>query len=292
MKLHCYFLVILLLVSGCDLYTQDEFEEHYVVESYLIANAELPPVRVSHTMPLEEEYTFEKTALSNASVEIRLLNSENEIEETFAFNLLSEGVYRPVDDHTVKAGNTYELHVSFPNDDVVLSRTRVPGDLKTVRQPKDLYRYQEEQIKIIVEPSSYPDRQAYYVFTVNALDPEEENLTPFYRSLIEDQEAEITNFRINSSGIVNEGNYQRDENGNISLDVPWLAIAFEGVNEIIANAIDDNMYDFIRSQDVQTGGSTLPPGEIQNINYHVDGGIGIFGSMASDTNRVAIVIPD
>lgn len=292
MKLHYYFLITLLLVSGCELYTQDEFEEHYVVESYLIANAELPPVRVSHTLPVEEEYTFEKTTLSNASVEIRLLNSENEIEETFAFNLHSEGVYLPVDDHTVRAGNTYELHVSFPNGDAVVSRTLVPGDLKTVRQPKDLYRYQEEQINIIVEPSSYPGRQAYYVFTVNALNPDYENLTPFYLSLIEDQEAEISSFRINSSGIVNEGNYQQDENGNISLDVPWLAIAFRGINEIIANAIDDNMYDFIRSQNVQTGGSTLPPGEIQNIDYHIDGGIGIFGSMASDTNRVTIVIPE
>jgi hypothetical protein len=48
------------------------------------------------------------------------------------------------------------------------------------------------------------------------------------------------------------------------------------------------MYDFLRSQDVQTGGSTLSPGEIQNIRYNINGGIGIFGSMAADTNRVFI----
>jgi len=51
------------------------------------------------------------------------------------------------------------------------------------------------------------------------------------------------------------------------------------------------MYDFLRSQSVQTGGSTLSPGEIQNIDYNVEGGIGIFGSMASDTIAVNILEP-
>lgn len=288
MKLHYYFFIFLVVLSGCELYTQDDFEEHYVVESYLIANAPLPNVRVSHTLPLEEQYSFEKTALNNASVEIRLVDTG----ETFTFNLQSDGVYSPADFHTVKPEGVYELHVSFSNGDIVRSTTRVPGDFNTVNDPEGEYVYQKEQVEITVDSSAYPGRQSYYVFTINAVNPSEEKLTPFYRDIIEDQDGSISNFYVNSSGIVNEGNYEQDENGFITLNVPWLAIAFSGPNDIIANAIDDNMYDFIRSQDVQTGGSTLPPGEIQNISYNVEGGIGIFGSMASDTNRVVIVTPE
>ena len=47
-----------------------------------------------------------------------------------------------------------------------------------------------------------------------------------------------------------------------------------------ASAVDDNLFDFIRSQSVQQGGSTLAPGEIPNVLDHIEGGTGIFGSLA------------
>ncbi len=50
-----------------------------------------------------------------------------------------------------------------------------------------------------------------------------------------------------------------------------------------------NMYDFYRSRDIQGGGSTLSPGEFQNVIYNIDGGIGVFGSMASDTVLVTVL---
>ncbi|HBQ58078.1 MAG TPA: hypothetical protein DD671_00195, partial [Balneolaceae bacterium] len=87
----------------------------------------------------------------------------------------------------------------------------------------------------------------------------------------------------NSSGIINEANFQDNQDGTITLSYPWIGIAFYGVNNIVANAIDDNVYDFVRSQQVQLGGSMLSPGEIQNVIYHVEGGLGVFGSLATDT---------
>lgn len=95
-----------------------------------------------------------------------------------------------------------------------------------------------------------------------------------------------------SSGIINDRNYQHNTDGNTQLRVPWLAVAFYDNNDVIVNAIDDNMYHFLRSQDVQTGDNDIAPGEMQNIRYNVTGGIGIFGSMSSDTNRVFIKRPD
>jgi hypothetical protein len=68
-------------------------------------------------------------------------------------------------------------------------------------------------------------------------------------------------------------------------------VAFYEDNLIVANTIDDNVYDFIRSQETQLGGSTLSPGEIQNVIYNIEGGIGVFGALASDTVQVYIKRP-
>src|SRR5699024_8929696 len=169
--------------------------------------------------------------------------------------------------------------------------TLVPGSFEIVDEKvKDSIPYQsDEQLKIVIRgENERAGRQSYFVFTVEAVTPSPNNLTPFYKSLVEEQDADIKNFYVNSSGIVNEENYEENSDGTLALRLPWIGVAFYGENDVVANTIDDNMYDFLRYQGVQGGGSTLPPGEIQNIKYNVEGGIGVFGSMASDTILVII----
>lgn len=284
------FILLLLMMSGCDLYEQDSYKENYVVESYLIADNPMQQVLVSRTLPVEEEYTFAKAALDNATVTIDLLDENGEISNTYAFGQQSRGVYVPVNsESTVIGGRRYQLTVNFPNGDTIKAETLVPGTFRTVNQSADTTTYQsEEQIEITTTPSVYPGRQTYFIFTINAVNPQIENFTPFYADIFDENDDDISDFYVNSSGIINEGNYDRNDDNTLTVRVPWIAIAFYNENDIIINAIDDNMYDFLRSQEVQGGGSTLSPGEIQNVVYNVEGGIGIFGSMASDTNRVFI----
>jgi len=294
MKKLAAFFSILILLSGCELYKQDGYQEYYVVESYLVAGDFLPPVRLSTTSPIEERYTFNENAISGATVEIRKLNADSSVAETLSYEQQRAGIYTPLTTVNVQDQQLYQLHITTPGGDVVTSTTYVPGNFTTVNELDNKYTYQgKNQVEIVTTPSSYiTNRQTYYIFTVNATDPDTTNLTPFYRDQVIEQGNKIQDYYINASGIINEGNYEQNENGNITLRVPWLAIAFYETNDVVANAIDDNMYDFLRSQDVQTGGTTLSPGEIQNIRYNIEGGIGIFGSMASDTNQVYISRPD
>lgn len=280
----------MVLFLSCDIYSQDGFEPDYVVESYLVADRVLPPVRVSTTLPLNEEYIFERAAVSGADVNIRLLTSSGNVEETIAYVQDSAGVYSPGSAHVTLPGRNYELEVVIPGENrLIRSSTLVPGRFENNGESVDSIAYQDPaQIVITTTVSSYPGRQAYFIFNVNAVNPDASRLTPFYSDLVTDQDEDIEEFYINSSGIINEENYERTESGQLTLRVPWLAVAFYGDNEIVTNAIDDNLYDFIRSQEVQTGGSTLSPGELQNIIYNVEGGIGVFGSMATDTVRVLV----
>lgn len=288
-------ILALIFISSCDLYPQDDYREYYVVESYLVANRPLPSIRLTRTLPLEEEYFIEKAAVGNADIVVNLLDENNTVERTYTYLNepgTSKSYYRASSDDNVLPGRRYQLVVTIPdNNETLTSTTLVPGAFETVGTVIDTALYQsEEQITVNTTQSEYPGRQSYFIFSLIAGDPIEDNLTPFYLDQVTEQDEEIEGFKINSSGIINEGNYDINSDGTLTLRVPWLAVAFYGDNDIVANTIDDNLYDFIRSQEVQAGGgpSTLPPGEIQNIIYNIDGGIGIFGSLASDTNRVYI----
>lgn len=284
--------ILLLLLSGCELYEQDEYEEYYVVESYLVVDAPLPQVRLSTNLPVDEEYSFAKAAVSDADVSIQLLDDAGNPSANYPYEEQRNGVYTSADNETtIRGARRYRLSVRFQDGDTLRAETLVPGDFETQSVNRDTVTYQAEpQFKATTTQSAYPGRQSYYIFTVNAVDPIEENLTPLYADFVEDED-ELSDFEVNSSGIINEGNYDLNSDQSITVSLPWLGVAFYGDNDVIINAIDDNMYDFLRSQSVQGGGAVLSPGEIQNIRYNIEGGIGVFGSMASDTNRVFVRKP-
>lgn len=282
-------LIFLFIFISCELYPQDEYEEFYVVESYLIAQDLLPPIYLSTTAPVSSKYSFEDFAVSNASVRISLLSNDGDstVEQFFPYTLDSAGVFIPVLSHEVLPSRTYQLRISNLPDDpdaTIIGYTTVPDTFSTIGSIPDTVTYQSEnQIEIDISPSLNNQRQNFFIFTTIALNPRRENFTPLYAEFYDDDADEIGDFVKTSSGIVNQANFETKPNGSITLKYPWLAVAFFGDNQIVANIIDDNIYDFLRSQSVQLGGSTLSPGEIPNVLYRLEGGIGIFGSLAADT---------
>jgi hypothetical protein len=289
-KLTLLIIIASAFITSCNVYPQDDYEEFYVVESYLVANRQLPQVRLSTTVPADEVYDFEEAAVNNAIIEVRLLASgpESAIEQSFTYSNAEPGIYQPGQNHAVIPERTYQLHISFPgSNDVITSHTIIPGSFEILAGVAESVVYQStEQLEITLSESSYPGRQNIFVFNAISFEPDAEDLTPFYADVFQDSddpEEDLTLLSNNSSGIINEGNFEVNPDGSVTVKYPWIGIAFYGLNNIVANTLDDNVYDFVRSQQVQLGGSTLSPGEIQNVIYHVDGGIGVFGSLASDT---------
>ncbi|MDZ7771911.1 MAG: DUF4249 domain-containing protein [Balneolaceae bacterium] len=284
-------------LSACDPYAQDSYREYLVVESYLVAGAPLPEVRLTRTLPLEEEYTLQKAGVPDASIRIMQLNESESAVNTYTYRYDEEGTYLPVDNSArIRAGRRYRLVAEVAGEEPVRAETLVPGAFQATDVAVDSAAYQSDnQIEVTTTPSYYPGRQSFFLFTLEVQDPTVVELTPFYLDQYvqtddgEERRQLLEELAKNSSGIINERNYERNDNQTITLRLPWIAVAYYGPNDLIASAIDDNMYDFLRSQSVQTGGSTLPPGEVQNVRYHVEGGIGIFGSLATDTVSIYIV---
>lgn len=288
---------VVFLASGCDLTDAgSDSSGEIVVEAYLQAGEDMGQVRLSRLASIEDKYDFTTVALRGAQVEIRRLSQDGSLEESLVFTELPDrpGVYRIFPSVKVLPLATYELFVSVPESgETVRSRTIVPGAFTVIEFGPETSPYQSaDQIEVLLTRSDYPGRPAIYVFSTESLDPRVETLTPFYREVVDpDQDAdddELADFLVNESPPLNESGYQIDEEGNLSIKVPWLAFAFYGPNELRTNAIDDNLYDFVRSQRVQQGGSTLAPGEIPNVLDHIEGGMGVFGSYASASVRVTV----
>lgn len=287
----------ILFASGCDLTDAgSDSSGEIVVEAYLQAGEDMGQVRLSRVASIEDRYDFTTVALRGAQVEIRRIGQDGSVEEALSFTELPDrpGVYWFFPRVKVVPLATYELFVSVPQSgETIRSRTVVPGAFDVIEFGPETSQYQSaEQIEVLLTRSDYPGRPAIFVFSTESLDPRIETLTPFYREIVDpDQDAdddELADFLVNESPPLNESGYQIDEDGNLSIKVPWLAFAFYGPNELRTNAIDDNLYDFVRSQRVQQGGSTLAPGEIPNVLDHIEGGIGVFGSYASASVRVNV----
>ncbi|NBC25719.1 MAG: DUF4249 family protein [Bacteroidetes bacterium] len=278
--------ILLLLLQGCGIYEQDGFEEVVVVEAYAEAGERLPDVRLSTNLPVDQEYSFENVALSGATVTITRLDENGAAENVFEYRAISEGVYRSRDRSTpVEAGKAYRLDVTFADrPDELTAVTNVPRQFNIINEVEESYVYQSEnQLEILLTATESEANQNVYVFNTIAKEPSPENLTPFYRDAVEDGDSEVSDFFNNSSGLINEGNFEIRDDQTILLRYPWLGVAFFGENAVVINSVDQNLADVIRSQELQLGGSTLPPGEIPNLIYNVDGGIGVFGSLSTDT---------
>lgn len=289
---HTLLLAAALTVSlaGCDPYSQDDYEQKYVVQAYLVANEPLPQLRLSTTSPINATYRFEDVAVTGASVEIWLLDAQGNRETAYAYDMLSPGVYTPRQTGVnVLPLRTYELHARVGSDPEITARTLVPDQFDVLDTGNTRITYQgAEQFQVNITRSSYPGRQNIYVFSIATLDPENAELTPFYADLFDD-EGDREDVYVNQSGIVFEGNYEVDPVTNsLQIKLPWIALAFYGANRVTANVIDDALYDFIRTRDVQLGGSTLSPGEINNVRTNVNNGIGVFGSYARSSVDIVV----
>lgn len=295
MKKLYLFIPILLLIAGCEQYDQDSYEEYVVVESYAVANDSLPSVSVRTTARADEEYNASELVLEDADVQIVLLDESGSDEvEVFEYIYNSKKQkYVPQNQaHRMLPTRTYRLDVSFDDrPEVIQATTTIPDDFEVINEIPETIVYQGGQLELVLSATEKTQPQNIFVFTAIALHARLDNMTPFYFASLDEDGVEVSDFEVNSSGLINEDNFKKNNDGTITLKYPWLGIAFYGETKIVTQSVDKNVADLVRSQDVQLGGSTLSPGEIPNLIYNVNGGIGVFGSLASDTVSTIILNP-
>ena len=301
-----YILTVLLaltFLAACDSADPGDFEEEYVVESYLIAGEPLPSVHLSRTSRVNQTYDFTALAIREAPMRLELLADDGSVEASYSYreDPDSLGVYFPEDLNAVAEPlRTYRIDITVPGaNDRITATTVVPDTFRLVDATLSEVVYQSsEQLELTVTRSRSPGRdQNYYIFVTESLDPREEQLTPFAKAFFEQEDDEfnderLEDLRVGGSPILNEENYDVNPDGTLTIKYPWLAVTFYGPNRIFANALDDNLYDYIRSQSIQQGGSTFSPGEIPNPLENVVGAHGVFGSYARIALDLFVLRPE
>ena len=94
---------------------------------------------------------------------------------------------------------------------------------------------------------------------------------------------------VGTSPVINEASYIDLGDGSLLVQIPFLAFGYYGPQSISLVSLDQAFQDFVQTQIVQGGGSTLSPGEIPNITTNVEGGLGVFGSFSRETVTTTIV---
>ena len=285
------------LLGGCDLFTDGtEFSPEYVVESYQVVGEPLQQIRLSRTASVDATYDFTAQAERDADVRVELLTEGGGgVEATFPYakDENRPGVYLPADPLSALLPlRTYRMTAALSSGDVLTAETTTPGAVRLENATLDTLVYQSDnQLELTAVLPPYPGRQNIFIFTAEALGAlNEDRLVPFAAAVL-DEDDNLGNLRIANSPPINESNYDVDPDGRITIAVPWLIFTFYGDNRLAASALDDNLFDFIRSQSIQEGGSGLAPGEVTNIVDYVEGGTGIFGSLARFTHTVHLRPP-
>lgn len=295
-----------LAVVACDTTTESVHRPEPVVEAYLEADQDLPRVRLSETASIDGTFDVATGAITGASIRIDEIGEDGETRNSTPYGPLraSPGVYVPVATEMVRAGGRYRLTAVLPDGSLIEAETVVPAGFDLLDRNADEVIYQgSEQFEIELSPSSYPGRDPIYLITLEGLDPRPARLTPIYLDAIYELDpgdpfdpdtldvSELQDFIVVSSPPLNEANYREEGESTVTATLPWFSVVFYGPARIRVSAIDDNIYDFIRYQAVQRGGSTLSPGEIPNVRDGISGGVGIFGSFAAVETVVEILEP-
>ncbi|MBO6575762.1 MAG: DUF4249 family protein [Rhodothermales bacterium] len=297
-------------LTGCDLGDPGVHSPEPVVEAWLIAGEEFPPIRLTWTQSVEVSYGSVPVGIEGANVSVSLLDGTGQPARTVAYmhGGGEDGWYvpdiSPMESlaNFVVPGATYVLEAVVPGfNEPVRATTVVPGDFDVRGVPNETVVYQStNQVEIDVTQSFYPERDAVYVITMEAKEPSFDNLTPFIRDALyglsegeafDPDEIDFTELEDNirvSSPPLNEANWEVNLDGSLKLRLPWFFVSFYGVNEVTVAAIDDNIWNFLLGVNAQEGNGGLAPGEIPAVDAGVTGGQGLFGSLTREVRRVTV----
>lgn len=289
---------LVLLAAGCstdrtpaELYGPSEAGV-LVIDALLTVDQALPDLFVLETLAPGDTYTLEGAAVTDAVVSI------GSGGETYAYaaDPDSAGRYLPLDDHVVQPQTEYTLRVESQGrvaTDTTLTPRRFRVDrsvlldeetLQVIRQLKT-FRDGEDA------PYTAPENQVVYLDGLLEARFERTEVRGYQVGIVSLDEGSE---RVLDADFLEEEDYEDLErhgssppfeapNGAVRL--PWFAVAFAGRHLILIHALDDNWFDFARSspenQEGNFGG--LAGDNFERPLFSVTGGIGLFGSAATDS---------
>jgi hypothetical protein len=298
---------VVILSAGCS--TNRDLDELFdpsavgtlVVDAVLIVDERLPAVFVRQILAPDEAYDPELAAVS-CSVSIYeegVLEPYDYREQTVGNT--TTGRYLPIENTTlVKPGTRYTLGVRTADGRRVTATTVTPNrfsvsdwvllddetlavrqTLRTFADSVDIYEAPENQITYqdgLLEARFAPgDNADRYHIGLQSLDLDSDFVIE--GDFLDEEDYADFQRQTSSPALEASGEFVR---------LPWFAIFFAGRYKIRVYAVDQNWFDLARSSPELVGieGPTFGGNAGDDFDrpiFHVDGGIGLFGSGAVDS---------
>lgn len=298
---------LLLAMSGCsgerdsrDLLGPGEAGT-IVVDARLIVGRPFPSIHLRTTQAVDQPYSGSAADLSHANVWIIGPNADT---VAYRENVIDLGVYVPADPfdslgevRAVVPEATYRLFVRADDGRVVTAETTTPAPFRirewvllndpelTVRRPLSSRTYYPESVfvwnRLIYQDGLVEarfDRGSAIAFQA-ALHSEDEG-SPLLIDADFLRPEDI-------ASIARDSPSPPFEAADGFLRLPWLAVYFEGQYTVEIYSVDRNWYDLIRSVQFLTlnfGFGHEAGDDFERPIFHVNGGIGLFGSASVDAN--------
>ena len=263
-----------------------------VIDAILTVGKPFGHIYLSETIAPDEAFTRERAGIEGAIIRIEGGGV------VIPYASFSFGRYATGAPDIVLASTTYNLTAILPDGRVLRASTTTPARIDvrewillddagtTVLQRLSTFEEHGDSVY------SRPENQLVYPQNILAAVLEDQS-TPGYQiglvnlelasPLLIDadflEEDDLDNFtRINSSPPLN---YEE------TLRIPWLAIYYAGRYNLRVVALDRNWYDIVRTDPTIGSGGVGFGGEAGDSStrpiFHVEGGIGVFGSISSDS---------
>jgi hypothetical protein len=269
-----------------------------VIDAMLVVGKPFPDVNLSRTLRPDQEFSWDGAGITGATITIEGGGS-SAVYTDFPLpgRYIAETVTGPDE---VFPGTTYRLTATLADGRVLRAVTTTPAridvrewvllndegtavqqQLKTFTEDGDtVYSQPENQLvypRGLLEARLAPTAAAAYQIGVQSLD--------LGSTLLIDadflDEEDLDNF-------TRAGQSPPLDIAETNLRVPWFALYYEGRYKLRVFAMDRNWYDLARTDPVLGGGGSGGFGgatgdSTERPIFHVDGGIGLFGSMSADS---------
>lgn len=268
-----------LIVAGCEESPADfEYKKEVVVSGTLTAERNVDTIKVHWTGEVDKYYSQKSLAITNAIVLIR--NADGSTFDSLVYVDSGVGFYRSnASEKIIQPTKTYSLYIRTPAPDVreVTAITTVPDTFSIIyatMRNNDTVKYDVNAPihQFIWTPSAFA---ATYLPTVSSLD---QNAAMIPKTFYSDttskdfQRPEKIGYRI---GLPKE---------QTNTVLPWVFLSYYGRTQFDIYSVDENYNDFLNQIFTAQGG------ELKEIRYKINGGVGLFGARTQAKNSIVIYL--
>ena len=281
MKLLPFFFVALLSLAlyGCSEPTSPyEYRKEAVVSATLVAGESIDTVKLSWTGEVDKYYNQDNLAITGALVIVSEVAGP--FVDTLVYDPTNPGRYHTADiSRKILPLHTYDLYIKTPAPDVrvITGRTSVPDTFSITNSTLhngDTVKY-DLTAPVNTFSWSVSSNFAGYLPTIASLDPHPALIPKaFYRDTnsVDFKRPDLVVYRI---GLPKAQTFS---------ELPWVFLNYFGRTRFDVFAVDENLQDFTNQW------MALRSGELKEIRYKLQGGIGLFCSKAQGKNGFEVYL--